>query len=68
MEASPKSVALRIIESMSDDASLEDIRYEPFFRQRIDQGLEEFAQGQTVSQEEVKRSLGEWLQSVDARW
>lgn len=64
MDSDPKSVALRIIESMPDDASLEDIMYELFFRQRIDQGLEELSQGLTVSQDDVKRSLAQWLQSV----
>ena len=64
MEASPKTVDLRMIESMPEDASLEDIMYELFFRQRIDHGLNELAQGQTVSQDEVKRSLARWLQSA----
>lgn len=64
MDSNPKTTALRIIESMSDDASLEDIMYELFFRQRIDLGLEELRQGLTVSQDEVKRSLAQWLQSV----
>jgi predicted transcriptional regulator len=64
MDSNPKTTALRIIESMSDDASLEDIMYELFFRQRIDLGLEEQRQGLTVSQDDVKRSLAQWLQSV----
>ncbi len=64
MDSNPKTTALRIIESMSDDASLDDIMYELFFRQRIDLGLEELRQGLTVSQDDVKRSLAQWLQSV----
>ena len=64
MDSNPKTTVLRIIESMSDDASLEDIMYELFFRQRIDLGLEELRQGLTVSQDDVKRSLAQWLQSV----
>ncbi len=64
MDSNPKTTALRIIESMSDDASLEDIIYELLFRQRIDLGLEELRQGLTVSQDDVKRSLAQWLQSV----
>ena len=64
MDSNPKTTALRTIESMSDDASLEDIMYEMFFRQRIDLGLEELRQGRTVSQDDVKRSLAQWLQSV----
>ena len=64
MDSNPKTTVLRIIESMSDDASLEDIMYELFFRQRIDLGLEELRQGLTVSQDDVKRSLAQWLQFV----
>ena len=64
MDSNPKTTALRIIESMSNDGSLEDIMSELFFRQRIDLGLEELRQGLTVSQDDVKRSLAQWLQSV----
>ena len=64
MDSNPKTTALRIIESMSNDGSLEDIMYELFFRQRIDLGLEELRQGLTVSQDDVKRRLAQWLQSV----
>ena len=64
MDSNPKTVALRIIESMPDDASLEDIMYGLFFRQRIDRGLEELSQELTVSHDDVKRSLAQWLQSV----
>ncbi len=58
---STKETALRLIERLPDDVSLEDIMYELYFRQRIDRGLQEIAEGQTVSQEEVQRGLTEWL-------
>ncbi len=53
-----------MIERMSDDASLEEITYELFFRERVDRGLQELDEGKTISHEEVKRSLGKWLQSA----
>jgi predicted transcriptional regulator len=59
----PKQAALRIIEQMPADASLEDIMYELYFRQRVDRGLQELDAGQTISHEEVKRNLVKWLQS-----
>jgi predicted transcriptional regulator len=59
-----KQAALRIIESMPDDASLEDIMYELYFRQRVDRGLRELEEGHTVSHEEVQRSIAQWLQSA----
>jgi hypothetical protein len=64
MKVNSKQAALRIIELLPDDVSLEDIMYELYFRQRIDHGLEELDQDKTVSHEEVKRSLGKWLQSA----
>jgi predicted transcriptional regulator len=49
---------------MPDDASIEDIMYELYFRQRVDRGLRELDEGKTVSHEEIKRSLVKWLQSA----
>ncbi len=64
MALSTKQAALEAIQQMPDDASLEDIMYRLYFRATIDQGLEELRTGKTVSHEEVKRSLAEWLQSI----
>ncbi len=63
MKPSPKHTAIRLIEELPDDVSLEDIMYELYFRHRIDRGLEELDQGQTISHEELKRSLAVWLRS-----
>ena len=57
MALSTKEPALRMIERMPDDASLEAIMYELFFRERVDRGLQEFDEGKTVSHEEIGRSL-----------
>ena len=61
----PKQAALKIIEQMPADASLEDIMYELYFRQRVDRGLREFDADQTISHEEVKRHLVKWPQSSE---
>jgi hypothetical protein len=63
VETNYKQVALRIIESMPDDASLDDIMYELYFRQRVDRGLSELEEGKTITHESVKQSLATWLQS-----
>lgn len=60
MAKSVKQAALTVIGQMPDDAPLEDIMYELYFRQRIDRGLRELEEGKTVSHEEVKRSLVRW--------
>ncbi len=64
MALNTKQTAMRIIERMPDDASLEDIMYELYFRERVDRGLRELDERQTVSHDEVKRSLAKWLQST----
>jgi hypothetical protein len=63
MDVSPKQAALNMIEQLPTDASLEDIMYELYFRQRVDRGLQEFDAGETVSHKEIKQSLVKWLQS-----
>ena len=64
MASSTKQVALKIIEHMPDDASLEEVMYELYFRQRVDRGIRELDEGKTVSHEAVKRSLVKWLRSA----
>lgn len=64
MGLTTKEMALKMIERLPDEASLEEIMYELFFRTRVDRGLRELDEGKTVSHEEVKRGLGRWLQSA----
>ena len=63
MKTNHKRAALDMIQAMPEDVSLEEIMYELYFRQRVDRGLEELEQGETLTPEAVKRSLAEWLQS-----
>ena len=64
MAKGSKQAVLRMIERMPEEASVEDIMYELYFRQRVDRGLRELAAGKTVSHEQVKRSAAKWLRSA----
>ncbi len=64
MASVDKRAALKIIERMPEDTSLEEIMYELYFRQRVDRGLRELDDGQTVSHDDVKRDLAEWRRSA----
>jgi predicted transcriptional regulator len=55
---------LGVIEQLPDDASLEDIIYELYVRQRIERGLQQSEKGETVSHGEVMRDVARWLQSA----
>ena len=62
--ANAKQTALELIERMPDDVTIEDIMYELYFRQRVDSGLKQIAEGKTVSHDEVVESMAKWLRSA----
>jgi hypothetical protein len=61
MTDSTKSEVLKMIERMPDDASLEDIMYALYFRERVEHGLQQVKTGQTISQSEMRKLVAEWL-------
>ena len=64
MKRSGKQDAIRVIERLPDDASVEDVIYSLYFRQRVDRGLRELSAGKTISHEDVKRGVRRWLKSA----
>ncbi len=64
MRHSSKQVALKIIDQMPENASLEEIMYTLFFRKRVDRGLSELDRSKTVTHEGVRRSVARWLRST----
>jgi predicted transcriptional regulator len=55
-----KEEVRRILESLPDDATLEDIEYRFYVRQAIVAGVRDIDQGQIVSQDEVERRMSRW--------
>ena len=58
---SAKQQVQEILEQLPEDASLEDIQYHIYVRQKIEQGLADVEAGRVVSHEEVQRRLAKWL-------
>jgi predicted transcriptional regulator len=66
----PREVALKtakdevreLLANLPDDASLEDIQYHLYVRQKIQRGLAAAEQGRTVAHEEVVRRMSRWLE------
>lgn len=46
-----------LLENLPDDASLEDIQYHLYVRQKIQKGFDAAEQGQTLSYDEVVRRM-----------
>ena len=60
-DMSIKDTVIDMIRRMPDDASVTDIMAELYVRQKIDVGLEQLDNGQSLSQEEVEQRLSRWL-------
>lgn len=50
-----KEEVRRILDRIPDDASLDDIQYHIYVRQKVAQGLRDLAQGNVLDHEEVER-------------
>jgi predicted transcriptional regulator len=61
METAKEEVR-RILESLPDDATLEDIQYRIYVRQAIAAGVSDIDEGRVVSQEEVERRMSRWTE------
>ena len=59
METAKEQVQ-RILDVLPDDASLEDIQYHIYVRQKVDQGLADGDAGRVVSHDEAMRRLDPW--------
>lgn len=57
-----KQEVLDILDSLPDDASLEDVQYGIYVRQKIQHGREDLAAGRTISEEEFDRRMARWLE------
>ena len=59
METAKKQVQ-QILENLPDDASLEEIQYQIYVRQKIEQGVADADAGRVVPHEEVQQRLAKW--------
>ena len=57
-----KEEVRELLEKLPEDASLEDIQYHIYVRQKIQKGLEAVNEGKLISQEEAERRMARWLE------
>ena len=56
-----KDQVQHILQMLPEDASLEDIQYHIYVRQKIQQGLDDGEAGRVISHSEVQKRLAKWL-------
>lgn len=60
METAKEQVQ-QILQMLPEDASLEDIQYHIYVRQKIQQGIDDEQAGRVVSHADVQQRLAKWL-------
>lgn len=51
-----------LLEGLPDDASLEDIQYHIYVRQKVQKGLGAAREGRTLTHDEVVRRMSRWIE------
>jgi predicted transcriptional regulator len=59
--ATAKEEVRRLLESLPDDASLEDVQYSIYVRERIERGRREANDGKLIDQDDVENRTSRWL-------
>jgi predicted transcriptional regulator len=56
-----KEEVRKMLDQIPDDASLEDIQYHIYVREKIERGLKDIEEGRMLSQEEVEQRMSKWI-------
>jgi predicted transcriptional regulator len=59
--ATVKDEIKRMVDSLPDDATWEDVQHSIYVRERIERGRREAAGGKIIDQDEVERRMQPWL-------
>ena len=62
MKTTAKDEVRALLEKLPDDASLNDIQYHIYVRQKIERGLEAIEQGNVIPHEEIVKRMARWFE------
>ena len=56
----PKEEVRRLLDTLPDTVSYDDIQYHIYVQQKIDRGIEAANRGDFISEEEIERRIATW--------
>ena len=56
-----KQEVIKMIQSLPNEATIDDIMAELYFKSQVDAGLKELNEGKGISHEEVEKRMSKWL-------
>ncbi len=62
--AKAKAEALELIKQLPDDVTTGGIMEELFFKQQVEKGLEDVAEGRILTHQELKERIARWRKSA----
>jgi predicted transcriptional regulator len=62
--AKAKAEAIELIKNLPDDVSTGSIMEELFFKQQVEKGLQDVAEGRVLTHEELKERIARWRTSA----
>ena len=60
---SAKDVARAVLDNLPDDATLDDIVYALYVREKVEQGLRDAEAGDYLTQDEIEVQVRQWRES-----
>jgi predicted transcriptional regulator len=57
----PKQEVRKLLDTLPDEASFEDIHYHIYVQEAIRRGLEAAERGELIEQDEIERRMAKWL-------
>ncbi|ULA62526.1 MAG: hypothetical protein LZF86_40030 [Nitrospira sp.] len=62
--AKAKAEALAMIQKLPDDVTTGTIMEQLFFKQQVEKGLQDVAEGRVITQDELKERVARWRKSA----
>jgi predicted transcriptional regulator len=56
-----KEQVIRMVEDLPEDATIDDVMAELYFKLQVDAGLKELDEGKGIPHEEIEKRMAKWL-------
>jgi len=56
-----KEQVIKIVQDLSDEATLDDVMEELYFKTQVDAGLRELDEGKGIPHEDVQKQMSKWF-------
>ena len=60
--ATPKQIALEVVQALPEDCTLQEAAYRLQLRQLVEEAREDIRAGNVLTQEEIEREAAQWLE------